>query len=113
MSSELTGLNPATERQRKACLYVGQINETGVLERARAEALVAARFDSFSCALLEGYWRGRREQTLKIEVVITEAPVAVVLLLAGELARALGQESVLVEVLEVGATFVGGQAKAA
>lgn len=74
-------------------LYIGSNNETGVLEKEKAIEIISQYFDSFSCYEIDGYWKGKAENTLKVEIVTENSPNDTSMI--DDLKRALKQESIL------------------
>lgn len=82
---------------RKAIFYVGADNTTKRLNREKIESIVASFFDGFSASEIVGYWKGTKENTLKVEVV-TESEDSTIHTVAQALRDGLNQESVMVEI---------------
>ena len=94
----------------RVSIHVGANNLTGRIDRRRIEGLVAQYFDGFTLSTQTGYWRGRKERSLRIDV-LGGGPRT--LELAEVLAGALSQEAVLVERVAVSVDLVGWQERGA
>ena len=90
---------------KKIYFYIGSNNETGLLEKEKAEAIIGKFFDGFTAFEVIGYWKGTKEKTLLIEV-ITEVEAVVITRIAKELKQELKQEKILVEILNSTAVFI-------
>ena len=90
---------------KKAYLYIGSNNTTKELESEKIESIISAHFDGFTTSEVIGYWKGKKEQTLKVEIVTDESNTALVKL-AKELKIKLDQESVLLEITQSNIAFI-------
>lgn len=90
---------------KKVFFYVGSNNATGMLEVEKIEAVVSSHFDGFTAFEVIGYWKGKKEKTMKVEVVTDETD-AKIIKVAKELKNALEQESVLVETITSNCAFI-------
>jgi hypothetical protein len=73
-------------------LYIGSNNETKKLEKKRAVELASTYFDGFGVSQILGFWKGKAEKTLLIEIETIEK--SKVLALAKTLARELQQQAI-------------------
>jgi hypothetical protein len=73
-------------------LYIGSNNETKKLEKKRAVDLTSTYFDGFSVSQILGYWQGKAEKTLLIEIETIEN--LKVIELAKTLTRELKQQAI-------------------
>lgn len=89
----------------KVFFYVGANNTTGELEIEKIEALVAAHFNEFTAYEVIGYWRRKKERSLKIEVITDESAPAIARI-AKELKEKLNQEAVGFEVVKTNFALV-------
>lgn len=90
---------------QKAFYYIGSNNATHDLEEEKILAIVSRYFDGFTAFEVVGYWKGKGERTLKVEV-ITDEPHTKLVRVGRELKERLEQESVLLEVVETNAAFI-------
>ena len=79
-------------------IHTEDVNRPAILK------LASARFDGFTILHGTGYWKGQSEVTLVLEIITSDS--ASVYLLAEEIRKANGQESVLVNRLESSAVSV-------
>lgn len=49
-------------------LYIGSNNETGELESGKAIKILGARFQGFTASEGLGYWQGKAEKSLQVEI---------------------------------------------
>jgi len=75
-------------------LSIGHNNTTKKLESAKAIAIVSRQFEGFSAMKGLGYWQGKPEKTLFVEIE-TENKQGIIAL-AKELCRQLKQQAVAV-----------------
>jgi hypothetical protein len=73
-------------------LYVGSNNTTKKLEKKRAVNIAASYFEGFSVSELAGYWQGKAEKTLLIEIETIEK--SKIIALSKKLARELQQQAI-------------------
>ena len=90
---------------KKVRFYIGANNDTKKLERDKIEATLNKHYDGYTAYEVVGYWHGDRETTLLVELISDEAD-AVHVKVAKELKTVCEQESVLIEITEVNATFI-------
>ena len=90
---------------KKIRFYVGANNATKELEQSKIEAVLNKHYEGYTAYEVVGYWRGERGNTLLVEVISDEADTVHVKI-AKELKKECQQQSVLVEITEVNATFV-------
>lgn len=53
-------------------LYIGSNNQTKKLEKKRAIDIASSYFEGFSVSQILGYWKGKAEKTLLIEIETLE-----------------------------------------
>ena len=90
---------------QKVRFYVGSNNTTHELEREKIEGVLAQHYEGFSAFEIVGYWNGEREKSLMIEV-ISEEPATLHAKVAKKLCEVCEQDTVMLEVTEVNATFI-------
>ena len=73
-------------------LYIGSNNQTKKLEKKRAVDITSLYFEGFSVSQILGYWQGKAEKTLLIEIETIEK--SKVLQLTKQLAKDLQQQAV-------------------
>jgi len=73
-------------------LYIGSNNQTKKLEKQKAITTTASYFEGFSVSQIAGYWKGKAEKTLLIEIETIEKSKIVAL--AKTLARELQQQAI-------------------
>jgi D-alanine-D-alanine ligase-like ATP-grasp enzyme len=73
-------------------LYVGSNNKTKKLESTKAINITSKRFQGFTTYQAKGYWQGKAEKTLIIEIESKQKKE--VLALAKELTKKLKQDAV-------------------
>jgi hypothetical protein len=73
-------------------LYIGSNNTTHKLEKSRAIELTSTYFDGFSVSQILGYWQGKAEKTLLIEIETLEK--SKIIDLAKTLADQLQQQAI-------------------
>lgn len=73
-------------------LYIGSNNTTHKLETAKATGEVAKMFEGFTISLAKGFWQGKPEKSLIIEIETTETNK--VQELAKTLCKVLDQQAV-------------------
>ena len=54
-------------------LYIGSNNTTGKLETKRAIGIVSRSFDGFTVSSGSGYWQGKAEKSLIVEIETDKA----------------------------------------
>jgi hypothetical protein len=91
---------------KKAYLYIGSNNETHELEQVRAEEIIATVFEGFSAFRIAGYWKGQKEKTLKVEIVIEDNQELLVVDLAKKLAKELNQQAIMIEIVPANVLFI-------
>ena len=90
---------------KKAYLYIGQNNDTKKLESDKIEKIVSSYFDGFTAIEVIGFWRGKKELSLKIEIV-TDEENAKLVRLCKELKKELKQESIGLEITKSNFAFI-------
>jgi len=78
--------------------YIGSNNKTGRLEDKKAIKAISDQFEGFTAFKGLGYWQGKSEKTLIVEIETENKNK--VLLLAKRLAKTLNQQAI--GVLQVG-----------
>lgn len=81
---------------KKYTLFIGSNNVTDTLEMEKALEIVEQFFDSFTFSIVFGVWKGKREDTLKVEIVTGNG--FKIPTLCQKLKIELKQEAILVEV---------------
>ena len=76
-------------------LLIGSNNKTRKLEKSKAYRVIGEYTDGFSCHEITGYWRGKKEKSLVVELENISATK--VNKLARELKKILKQEAVGVQ----------------
>ena len=90
---------------KKAYYYIGSNNTSKELELEKIEAIVSAHFEGFTASEVIGYWKGKKERTLKVEIVTEESNTSLVKI-GKELKEKLEQESVLLEITQSNIAFI-------
>ena len=90
---------------KKAVIYVGHNNSTKELEVERIIDITGRHFEGFTTEQVVGYWRGSRENTLKVEIV-TDSSDATITRLCKELRAELEQDAIMLEILESNVAFI-------
>ena len=90
---------------KKAILYVGHNNVTKELEADKIIEITGKYFEGFTTEQVIGYWKGARENTLKVEIV-TDSSDATITKLCRELRVALDQEAIMLEIIESNIAFI-------
>jgi len=90
---------------KKAILYVGHNNNTKELEVEKIITITSQHFDGFTTEQVVGYWKGARENTLKIEIV-TDSSDATIAKLCKELRVRLNQDAIMLEIVESNIAFI-------
>ena len=75
-------------------IYIGSNNDTKKLESKKAIMIASKHFDGFSVSKITGYWKGRKESTLIIEIETDSKKK--IMSLALELKEELLQEAIAV-----------------
>lgn len=73
-------------------LYIGSNNKTGKLEMRKAFKIISKYSDGFTADRKTGYWKGKEEPSLKVEIDRLSPKKANKL--AKELAKELGQDKI-------------------
>lgn len=89
----------------KYYIYIGSNNETHKLEASRSIDIISRYFEGFTAYEVIGYWRGSKENTLKVEVASDEGSTKVIRL-CKELKKELQQEAILLEQVESNIAFI-------
>lgn len=89
-------------------LYIGSNNETGVLEKNKAIEIIANYYKGFSCYEVDGYWQGKAEKALKVEIITenTESENNFIDKLCKELKDELQQDSILKTYTNIISNFI-------
>lgn len=90
---------------KKAIFYIGANNSTKKLEVKKIEKTMNAHFEGYSAIQIIGYWKGKKEKTLMVQVV-TESPDSELARVAKELCDVLKQDAVMLEVVDSNVAFV-------
>jgi len=90
---------------KKAILYVGHNNVTKELEVDKIINITGKHFDGFTTEQVIGYWKGARENTLKIEIV-TDSSDSTITKLCKELRVKLNQDAIMLEIVESNIAFI-------
>jgi len=90
---------------KKAILYVGHNNETKELEVEKIIEITGNYFEGFTTEQVIGYWKGARENTLKIEIV-TDSSDATITKLCRDLRKQLNQDAIMLEIVESNIAFI-------
>lgn len=91
---------------RKYILYIGSNNETKVLESDKANTIVSKYYDGFTTSQVTGYWKGSKEDTLKVEIVSEKEEQDTIATLCEDIKRELQQEAVMVDILASNTMFI-------
>ena len=80
-------------------LFVGSNNQTKELESEKIIKIVAEYYKGFSCYEITGYWEGKAEKALKIEIAVEDTDInkLAITALTNELKMELEQDSIMVE----------------
>ena len=80
-------------------LFVGSNNSTKELESEKIIKIVSEYYKGFSCYEILGYWEGKSEKALKIEIAVEDTDInkLAVTSLTKELKMELEQDSIMVE----------------
>ena len=81
----------------KYTFSIGANNKTGILEKDKIEDVVGGFLDSFTMFEAIGYWKGQKEKSVVVEVILKEAKPDMVLGLCNQLKNKLEQDAVLVQ----------------
>lgn len=73
-------------------LYIGSNNQTKKLEKKRAVDITSSYFEGFSVSQILGFWKGKAEKTLLIEIETLEK--SKIIELSKKLARELKQQAI-------------------
>jgi len=90
---------------KKAYIYIGSNNATRELESEKAISIISDHFDGFSAYEIIGFWKGSKEKTLKIEIVI-DNDTALIVKVCKELKTKLFQEAIMLEIVESNVAFI-------
>jgi len=90
---------------KKAYIYIGSNNTTHELESEKAINIIADHFDGFSAYEIIGFWKGSKEKTLKVEIVV-DSNTSPLVKLCKELKTKLSQEAVMLEIVESNVAFI-------
>jgi len=85
-------------------LYIGSNNITGVLEKEKAITIISQYFNGFSYYEIDGYWLGKRENTLKVEIITNDNEM--IILLCNTLKTRLEQDSILETYINIISNFI-------
>ncbi len=91
---------------QKAYIYIGSNNDTKILESDKAIDIITKFFDGFSTYEIIGFWKGQKEKTLKVEIVVSENDNAKVVKLCKELKTELQQEAIMLEIINSNCAFI-------
>jgi hypothetical protein len=89
-------------------LYVGADNKTGIVNEAKALELVSAFFVGFTVTRAQGYWDGKPEASLIIEIASEANAEGTIRALSQGIAHALEQEAVMYTAEVKSVEFVTG-----
>ncbi len=73
-------------------LYIGSNNETGKCETKKAIGIVSAQFAGFTVLKSEGYWKGKSEKSIVIEIETNDKEL--IMKTAQKLKTVLKQEAI-------------------
>lgn len=73
-------------------LYIGSSNETGELEKDKAIKIASSVFDGFTASDADGYWKGKQERSMILEIETKDRPK--ILGLIKKLTEGLNQEAI-------------------
>lgn len=90
----------------KFTLYIGSDNESKVLSLNEALTTVSEYFAGFNYSQLKGYWKGEKEDTLKVEVIGNEEDKSRINAMVSKLKRVLKQDCIILETAKHNIAFI-------
>lgn len=90
---------------KKTRFYIGANNSSGLLELEKIETIINNYFDGFTEIETAGFWQGRKEKSVIIEVVSEKSPSELVKI-AKELKIALDQDAIMIETVDSNSVFI-------
>jgi hypothetical protein len=90
----------------KYFLYIGSNNQTNKLEKVKAIEIINQCFDGFTCYEVVGFWQGKQEKTLKVEIVSDINQDTKIAKLCKDLKLALNQDAVMLEKIQSNILFI-------
>lgn len=91
---------------QKAYIYIGSNNTSHELELEKAQAIISEYFEGFTAYEVVGYWKGSKEKTLKVEVMLADGDAVKATRLCKDLAKQLSQEAILLEIINSNFAFI-------
>lgn len=83
---------------------IGSNNKTGKLEKRKIFSVIGRYTDGFTCYEAIGFWHGKKERSLMVDIDDTNS--SVVDRLAKELAKVLRQDKIVVQSVETSIKFI-------
>ena len=90
----------------KAILYIGSNNNTKKLERKKIEKIVDSAIEGYSCFDSIGKWKGSKEKSIKIEIILENKTRQDIIELAKVLRVELRQDAILIEFTSADIEFI-------
>lgn len=91
---------------KKINFYIGSNNQTHVVETEKALAVLSTTYEGMSISELVGYWKGEKEATLLVSVVVETVNYTQIKQVCKELNTKLDQQAIMVEVLDSNTLFI-------
>jgi hypothetical protein len=85
---------------------IGSNNETGQMEAEKAIGIVSRYTDGLTAYPVQGYWQGKAEQSLRIEVIQGNGVTYDAETVAAILRDELEQQAVMLETVDAAVSFV-------
>lgn len=91
---------------KKANIYIGSNNTTHKLELDKIEQVIGNTFEGFTIYEVIGYWQHKQEKSARVEILISENQEINIVKLCKELKTILGQDAIMLEIVESNAVFI-------
>lgn len=91
---------------KKISFYIGSNNQTKILEKEKALAILSLEYEWMSATEIVGYWHGNQEKTLLVNIVAESVDFTQVKRVATNLKTSLDQEAIMVEIVDTNTLFI-------
>lgn len=91
---------------KKIQFYIGANNTTKQLEKDKALSILSGYYEGMNVTEIVGYWRGEKEDSLLVSVVMESVDYTMIKTVCKELNSKLDQQAIMVEVLDSNTIFI-------
>jgi len=91
---------------KKINISIGSNNETHILEKDKALAILSNEYEGMSVTEIVGYWKGEQENTLVVSIICDKVDYTKLKNVCKTLNTELNQQAIMVEIVNTTALFI-------